>query len=240
MRYVGGKTKIAATIASVLLKTTNSRGRYIEPFLGGGAAFSVLAPHFEVAEAGDYHPDLVKMWKAVLFEGWEPPLHVSESRYLDLKYGPTSAERGFVGFGGSFGGKWFGGYARGGFNSDGTPRNYPAESARAVLKIRDRLSSANILAIRHQSYVDWIVNRGDVVYCDPPYAETQKYSTGGFDHSLFWDTMRDWNSRGAHVFVSEYEAPKDWTCIWQREKRQTLAIGSENRDIRVEKLFTLR
>ena len=60
-----------------------------------------------------------------------------------------------------------------------------------------------------------------LIYCDPPYKDTEGYSTGGFDHDKFWDTMREW-SKDNCVFISEESAPKDFKVVWKRKKRRTL------------------
>lgn len=238
MRYVGGKYKIVKPLSEALLANTDFRKYYLEPFVGGGSVFSSLAPHFAYAEAGDLHPDLVLMWNALLFEGWEPPTDVSEEVYAALKTAPPSADRGFIGMGGSFGGKWFGGYARG-KKSDGTPRNYQAEAARAMLRIKDNLSRTTVGIFRNWSYDQWTPLRGTVVYCDPPYTNTQGYSTGGFDSSTFWHRMEEWSEAGCKVFVSEYEAPDHWDCLWETQKNVSLGGGS-NSFKSTERLFTLK
>lgn len=204
MRYIGGKSKLAKEISGVILENTTGRENYYEPFVGGGAVLAKLGPNFENIHIGDFHPDLVEMWKAVLLNGWNPPENITEDEYRELRIAETSALRGFVGFGGSFGGKWFGGFARGRTNK-GEPRNYVAESARAISRIRDELAGKTP-TIYCQSYSDWSPGPGSVIYCDPPYADTQGYSTGGFDSEAFWAKMDEWSEHSS-VFVSEYTAP---------------------------------
>ena len=240
MRYIGGKSKIARELASVILENATSRKYYLEPFVGGGSMFARLAPEFEWSVAGDAHPDVVMMWNALLHDGWTPPTDVSEDLYADLRNAPSSALRGFVGMGGSFGGKWFGGYARGGTNADGTPRNHQAESARALLKIRKEVSGSNVGRFRNWSFDRWEPAPGTVVYCDPPYRETQGYSTGEFDHARFWNTVRGWANSGVEVFVSEYNAPDDFECIWAKGKRMSLTQPSQGRPVNEERLFIHR
>ena len=240
MRYVGGKSKIAKSLSEVILDRAQSRKFYLEPFVGGGSVFPQLAPHFEWSVAGDKHLDLVLMWNAVIQDGWVPPMQVSEDDYALLKTAEPSALRGFVGMGGSFGGKWFGGYARGGFNSDGSPRNHQAESARAVLKIQETLTRVNVGQFRNWSYGQWNPVPGTVVYCDPPYASTQGYSTGGFPHEEFWETVRRWSRSGCEVFVSEYSAPADFESIWSKGKRMTLTQPKQGRPVNTENLFIFK
>lgn len=240
MRYMGGKGRISKKLSEVILANTPNRsGTYWEPFVGGGAMASRMGANFEVANYSDIHPDLILMWQE-LNAGWEPPSEVSYDRYQELRYSTEpSALRGFVGFGGSFGGRWFEGYARGGRNSDGSPRNHQGESARAVVrdirgmraKTSTRFDQRDALSISPQP--------GDVVYCDPPYAGTKNYSkVGQLDHEAFWVVAEQWARNGVHVFVSEYSAPHGWECIWEQPLRSSVRVGSEERHIATERLFT--
>lgn len=236
---MGGKSKLARELSNVILSRTTEREFYLEPFVGGASMFSKMAPQFQWSVAGDAHPDLILMWNAVLFEGWEPPTEVSREQYTTLKYSSPSAERGFVGFGGSFGGRWFEGYAKGGFTSTGSPRNHQAESARAVLRIRDSLVNSNIGFFRPWSFEKWSPLPGTVIYCDPPYESTKKYAPD-FNSDTFWKTARGWANRGCKVFVSEYEAPEDIDCIWEKSHRQTVSRGDRgDRKMTTERLYFL-
>jgi DNA adenine methylase len=76
-----------------------------------------------------------------------------------------------------------------------------------------------------------------LIYCDPPYKSTQGYSTGNFDHALFWDTMRKW-SKDNCVFISEESAPSDFKVVWRRTKRRTL--DKTNRFYKDEKIYTYK
>lgn len=236
MRYVGSKRKIAKQILAEITKRRGNRDLYWEPFVGGCNAFSVIAPHFRKAWGSDGHEDLILMWQAVM-DGWTPPESVTEDDYVKLRDESSSALRGFVGFGGSFGGKWFGGYARGGFMSNGSPRNHQAESARAVNARRKEIGTADVKFV-HRSY-----NQGHngssnlVIYCDPPYASTLGYKgTVDFDHVAFWQWCRDQVSIGSLVLVSEYTAPNDFVCVAEFDHRMSVALTSA-RKATIERLF---
>lgn len=235
MRYVGGKSKIAPQIARVILGSTTNRRTYFEPFVGGGSVLAQLAPNFEESFAGDAHEDLILMWQAIR-SGWVPPA-VTYERYQELRYDERpSAERGFAGFGGSFGGRWFEGFARGGFNG-ATPRNHQAESARAVMKVAAKIESSNV-RFEQCDYRSWTPDATAVIYCDPPYAGSlHDYRTGAFDTESFWSHAAEWADEGHDVFVSEYVAPDGWVSIWSAPKRQSLIVGSSSRDIRIEHLW---
>lgn len=55
---------------------------------------------------------------------------------------------------------------------------------------------------------------GDIVYCDPPYKGTEKYSGYDFDHDAFYEWVR---TRDYPVYFSEYSAPDDFVAIWEKE-----------------------
>lgn len=236
MRYMGGKGRIAKQLAAVILESTDDRSRYIEPFLGGGGMAAQMGQHFDTAHYSDAHPDLVLMWQAA-GDGWTPPADVTEQEYQELRHAAPSAVRGFVGMGGSFGGKWFGGYARGGFNADGTPRNHQAESSRAVIKDAAAMRAQRQTVIEQRDALTIDARPGDVIYCDPPYAGTTGYAEG-LDHAAFWQAAQAWAETGASVFVSEYAAPPGWICIWEKPLRSSVRVGSQDRHTAVERLFT--
>lgn len=234
MRYVGGKSRLAKSIADVVAEYRDGRTKYLEPFLGGGATFARVAPEFDSASAGDVVPDLVLMWQAAR-DGWIPPTDVDDEMYASMKTAEPSALRGFVGFGCSFGGKWFGGRARGGFNAGGAPRNHAAESSRKVARMGTALAGAEI---ELRGYRDWTPGDDTVIYCDPPYAGTQGYgAAGGFDSEDFWRTAGRWTSDGALVLVSEYAAPAGWVSVMSRSHRQSLQGGTDDRPTTTERLW---
>lgn len=234
MLYLGGKGRIGGQIAETILANTNRRSVLLEPFLGGGNSFEHLAPHFANTMAGDLHEDLMLMWQAAR-EGWIPPDVVSEEEYLRLRNEAPSALRGFVGFGCSFGGKWWGGYARNAKirKAGHRPRNYAGESSRAVIRTSRMMQTTTL---RRAAFDEWDVPTDAVVYADPPYDRTTGYRVS-FDRERFWSVMKSWSLSGARVFVSEYAAPTGWIPIWSRETRE--AMFTNRPGTKTENLFVL-
>ena len=74
-----------------------------------------------------------------------------------------------------------------------------------------------------------------LIYCDPPYADTVGYSEK-FDTAAFWEWCRRQSLAGHVVVVSEYAAPDDFVCIWERET--TIHLNNRGKTHRQEKLFT--
>ena len=65
-----------------------------------------------------------------------------------------------------------------------------------------------------KDYRDYEHKDGDIVYCDPPYKGTEKYSGYEFDHDAFYEWAR---TRDYPVYFSEYSAPDDFVAIWEKE-----------------------
>lgn len=240
MRYIGGKSKIAKGIVGALIEHSHGAVYYYEPFVGGGSVLHEVAKsgQFLHCYASDISPDLIVMWNA-LYQGWAPPKELSEWDYNSLRHAAPSALRGLAGFGGSFGGKWFGGYARGGLQPNGKPRNHFGESARNARAIADSLPFGGV-TFSHRSYDAINPIAGSVIYADPPYADSEGYSAAGqFDTKTFWVEAERWHRNGCAVFVSEYTAPDHWRCIWESAHRRSLAKPNQGRPMRTEKLFTL-
>lgn len=240
MRYIGGKSKLAKSLATHILTNTTDRAYYVEPFIGGGSTFATVAPSFEIAVGGDLSEDLILMWQGLTDGTFVPPTSITEDQYAELRQAEPSALRGFVGYGGSFGGKFFGGFARG-KKLNGEPRNYVDESARSIQKIAAAISGVYTQFV-HTSYADLDISGtpGAVVYCDPPYLNTQGYTTGAFDTPAFWTKCAEWANNGATVFVSEYVAPEGWESVWSQGHRQSLALPEQGRDRTTEHLFMLK
>lgn len=237
MQYLGGKSRIAKPIAEIILGASSGRTIYVEPFLGAGSVALRVAPAFRTAVLTDSSPDLVKLWKAAQ-RGWIPPTTLTEEEWRALRHARPSALRGFAGFPCSFGGKWFGGYAR----DPKGGRNFAASASRSVAERGAALRHALIMRADYRDVVTSVPFASSVIYADPPYAGTTAY--GGvepFDTVTFWQTMRECADAGALVFVSEYAAPKGWHTVWQASpvstlRRKNLEPGGEIRRAG-EKLF---
>ena len=225
MKYLGGKSRLAKRIGAAILENTNQRGCYIEPMIGGGSVFFESAPHFQKSYGGDIQEDLILMYRA-LAEGWEPPNTLPEDEWRELRDSEPSALRAFAGFGCSFGGRFFEGYAR-----CNRGDNYAARARKRLMRYSDTLETITIPPFfGHGDYDEWTPTPDCVVYLDPPYAGTKGYSSKRsgvptFNHDAFWNTAAEWVTvRGAHVFVSEFAAPEGWTPVWERER--SVGVGT--------------
>jgi len=157
--------------------------------------------------------------------GWIPDTGVSEEQYRAIRNDPERYPPeivAFVGFGCSWGGKWFGGYAR------GNGGDYSAMTCRTLMRQRDQIYGTRFY---HADY-RYLPQIDAVWYFDPPYAGTTGYQST-FDSIAFWQYV---NGIKSPVFVSEYKAPPQWKIVWEKTTYTKLQQGKLSRG-RIERLF---
>lgn len=229
MQYMGGKSRISNDISGILNRFTKNN-QFVSLFCGTCAIESKVIANKKTCN--DLHPYLIELLAAVQ-RGYELPDVVTKEDYDNVKQNKDDdkALTGFVGFGCAFGGKWFGGYAK---NNSGT--NYAKQSKNSLLRKMESLT-AETTTFTNKSYRDVVIPAGAVIYCDPPYEGTTKYSNSNeFNHDEFWDYIREL-SKEHMVFVSEINAPSDFTAVWNKPFKRVLDSNKENIFDSVEKLF---
>jgi DNA adenine methylase len=234
---MGGKFRQAPHIAKAIAAHSQGYDRYHEPFLGGGNSAVAATRYFCTVTAADLHEDLVLLWQAVL-SGWQPPDSISEAQYAEIKAARPSALRGFVGFGCSFGGKFFGGYARQKKDAKHTG-DICGAAKKGLLKKAAILRQSGVVVTR-QNFLDYMPPSPTVVYCDPPYEGTTSY-TSMVDSAQFWRHCEFLALVGHRVFVSEYSVP-DYIrakVIWERQAALSL-MRSSNTGKAVERLYLVQ
>lgn len=203
MRYQGGKSRIATPIAQTIFEL---RGDCFVSLFCGSCAVESKVQGFSRKILNDKHAYLIAMLRGVQ-GGYELPELITPEQYQLIKAhkdrDPVLA--GFVGFGCSFGGKWFGGYAR---NATGT--NYALQSKKSLLKDMATLYDAEFIC---GDYRRLGIPPGSVIYADPPYNNTTGYGGEAFDTAEFWVAMQLLADTGHTVFVSEQEAPPGIACV---------------------------
>jgi DNA adenine methylase len=232
LQYMGSKARIAKKLLEVMLPHRKPGQYWVEPFVGaGGMIQNVDGPRI----GSDLDSCIVAFLKAVSY-GWVPE-PIDKNQYLLIKDNKelyTQEYLAFVGYGCSFGGKWFGTF--GGGKHNGKNRKYSrCETAINSMKIQSpKLQGAEFF---HCSYDELYIPGNSLVYCDPPYQNTAGYKFE-FNHQKFWQWCRDMSNAGHSVFVSEYTAPDDFECVFELE--HVTPFNRNKRSKRVEKLFTIR
>jgi len=228
---MGSKARHAKYIVPYLMEGHDDNKPYVEPFVGGGNLFSEV--HVSVKWGNDFCKWTVALLDA-LSKGWEPPAVLSETEYYQIKEDPYGYDPELVGFAAyccSYAGKFWGGYARG-YNGKGVPRNFAAEQARNLEKQREGLVGAFFTNL---SYLEMGIEPGSTVYCDPPYMGTTSYKSQ-VDYGEFWNWCEELAGKGCRVFVSEYNAPERFECVWEKVTTNSLTKNTGSKS-GVEKLF---
>lgn len=219
MQYFGGKAKIAKPLAEFLQGQLKEGQAFVDMFCGSCNVVSKIKADIRIAN--DLNSYLTSMWICLL-NGWEPPQNLSKDEYYEVKDMKCNTKedcalKSFVGFGCSFSGKWWGGYAK-----DGGDRNY---CLNAYNSVKDKVSLLNGVVFSGLNYYDVNAPKGSLIYCDIPYKDTTQYSAvEPFNHDKFYSWAVSMVECGFDVLVSEYEhnVPSGWEVVWKHISKQDI------------------
>lgn len=232
MLYMGSKARIAKEILAIILKDRTKEQYFCDMFSGGQNIIDKVSGR---RLSNDSHPYLIPLIREIS-EGWIPPQFVSECEYNSVRITKECYPDyyvGFVGFCCTFAGKFFAGYAR----DNSGKRNYCKERGDNLVKQAPLLKG---IEFKNESYINIDIPDNSVIYCDPPYKLTTGYrGTDKFDYDEFWQWCRD-KSKEHRVFISEYNAPDDFECIWSKSLNCPVAKKKVNKSPKIEKLFKYR
>ena len=236
MRYVGSKNKLSKELSPIIQKyiDDNSVKCYVEPFVGGANMIDKIKCDKKIGF--DAHKQLIELLRKAQ-TNFDFPERILEDEYNEVKNNKNKYPDwyvGFVGFCASFGAKYFGGYARDSKNDNSG--KWSAGAIRNLNKQRENIKDVHFQVCSFMNIQEDDFS-GCVIYCDPPYENTTKYSTSNFPHGAFWDWCRKM-SKNNIVIVSEYNAPEDFECIWSKEVSTNLSVQKRKKDI--EKLFIIK
>ena len=235
MKYLGGKQRLGKKIAPILHTIWDDDEKlkgYIEPFCGSLGVFSNMTDiDTKKFIANDYHEDLILMWKEVQSNKFKYPTSISESEYLEAKeLKSPNAYKSFVGFGMSFGGRFFAAYSQ--KYLGGKKEDFCKEMVNSLKRTAPKIEKVKFTCKDYKK----LNPKNMLVYCDPPYAyskypikyrrDTKKYDV--LDNEEFWDIMRKWSKINT-VIISEVTAPEDFVEIWNIERYRSAAQGTKTR-----------
>ena len=229
MKYMGSKNRIANDILPLMLKDRKEGQYWVEPFVGGANMIDKVTGNRIGSDLNKY---LIACLQSIA-DGRIPNAKWSESLYNDIKNNKDkyiASITGYAGFALSYGGKWFGGWRRDKIGK----RNYVLEAHKNAVKQQPKLKGIEFASC---SYDELSIPSNSIIYCDPPYQSTTKYKDD-FDHNKFWAWCEQKVKDGHTVFVSEYNAPDNWKCIWEKEIVSSLTQDTGSKKA-IERLFTL-
>ena len=237
MKYMGGKSKIAKDILPIILDGRREEQWYIEPFCGGLGTFDKVTGNRLACDNNKY---LIAMWQG-LQQNKERPIYITKELYSDartefnnktnIKF--SDFEIGWIGWMASFNGRFF----DGGYSGTVGKRDYINEQIRNTEKqiplIKGAVFESGDYRETSMFYPD-----NSIIYCDIPYKDTKQYATSkSFDYGSFYNWCRNMKHHGHRVFISEYDAPKDFTCVWEKEVTNSMNSTITYRP--TERLYTI-
>ncbi len=237
MKYPGSKNRHAKELLEVMLPYRKAGMPWVEPMVGG----CNMIQHVDNPRVGaDAHSHLISMWQGLTDGSFIPPKHITSKQYDRYKthfdWGFTSLSAaliGYAGFNASYNGKFFGGYA-GNVNTLEGLRYYSYE---AYCNIQKQLPLLTGVVFINKHFEQLKFKVPSLIYCDPPYKGTMEYNGNkAFNHTTFWQWVRDKAQEGHTIFVSEYQAPSDFECIWSKEVTSNLKNHGDSKK-EIERLF---
>ena len=233
MQYFGGKQGISKPLSQFLNSQLKDGQPFVDLFCGSCNVITKIDDNRE-RYANDKQKYLIAMWNE-LQKGWQPPTSLSEEEYKYIRENKDEKPylTGFVGFGCSFAGRWFCGYAR---NKTGT--NYCRRANNSCKKKNELL---NGVLFSNFNYDEVDIPFGSLVYCDIPYKNTTQYCSsevGKFNHDEFYKWVKE-NSSKYEIYISEYEhnLPDGFEIVWRYESSKSIRNKNDKREKTVEILM---
>lgn len=212
LKWVGNKYRFAGEIVDTM---PSSFGTYIEPFVGTGAVLATLAP--EKALAGDILKPLIDFWHlvqedpnslndyyAVTWAGFiKRPADVYQQIRDSYNQTPNPFDLLFLSR------SCYGGVIR--FTREGkisTPigPHTPIPPAAFTKRLAEWQSRVQYARFIHADFEATMAEAkpGDLVYCDPPYIDSQTilYGAQAFNLERLWHAVERCVSAGAKVMLS--------------------------------------
>ena len=218
LKWPGGKRWVARDLAPVI--TTHLRGKYYEPFLGGGAVYFALRP--KIAALSDINEDLINVYRQVKKQpikliDYLKKMTVSSEEYYRIREEKPENELSravrFLYLNRTAFGGMYRVNSEGQFNvpyggGDRTPELLWED--KLIEKASEALQSADLFAVDFEEMID-LAGEGDIIYCDPTY--TVAHDNNGFvrynERNFSWvdqkrlaDAVLRASKRKAIVFVN--------------------------------------
>lgn len=238
MVYVGSKRRIAKDIVPIIQSyITDKATMYIEPFVGGGNTIQRINFHTKIGYDTDKYVIALLRYCRDNGESINPLITREEyNRVKDNRDDYPDWYVGLVGYLTTFGSKFFGGY---GLHKKGDEESRVGYATiKNFKKEQDSLVGCNFICEDYRN-IDTSLWKNCVIYCDPPYRDTLKYkSSNNFDYDFYYNWCIQLSQNNT-VLMSEYDMPKEFKCIWQKDLNCGIT-SLVDKQIRTEKLFVVR
>jgi DNA adenine methylase len=222
---VGNKQRFAHEIISYFPTRFET---YFEPFLGSGGVLASLAPKravgsdvfaplIEIWQTLKGNPDRLKKWYSTRWHQYQNGNNVKEYEKIKASYNqsPNGADLLFLSrscYGGIVRFRQTDGY----MSTPCGPHNpiSPESFSNRVDEWAKRVTGAEFLNLDFEEAF-YMARKGDLIYCDPPYSDSQSilYGAQSFSLERLFDLIAISKEKGVHVALSIDGTKK----IWEKE-----------------------
>lgn len=243
LRYPGGKQRLLGFLMQYLPSQESTKGRYVEPFVGGGAVFFALKPRR--ALLSDINSELIDLYRGLrhspmkvweIFQAYPTTkrayYEIRNSRFgkMDL---PSRAARTLYLNRTCFKGMWRHN-SNGHFNVGygGQDRRWVV-SRETLVEISKKLKSACLRCCDFEEIIDGC-SGGDFIFVDPPYRPGERqltndhYANGRFsfcDHKRLANALKKATRKGINWAMTTSSHP-DILHLFRRNKIISLPQGT--------------
>jgi DNA adenine methylase len=228
MKYMGSKARIAKHILPIILKNRKEGQCYVEPFVGGANMIDKVDGWRIGADSNEH---LILALSMIRDNPEVIPSNSSEytkeMRQVAIKQDSMDPVDCLMYFACSFAARFKNTWAKGNKYDD-----FVRAARSSAMKQSPKLNGVKLM---HSRYDDLSIPPKSIIYCDPPYANKSGYGAM-FCSDTFWDWCRARTKEGHHVFVSEYNAPDDFVCVWHHDLKALSSRDGKPRKA-TEKLF---
>ncbi len=255
LKWAGGKTQI---INELLNKSPKAYGKYIEPFIGGGALFFALKPKSGVI--ADSNPELINAYQSVANALDDVIHHLEKFQYSEDEFyrirkqnfeelSPVYAAARTIYLNRTCYNGLYRVNKNGQFNVPFGKYKNPTICSYGTLETASKvLQSIEIIHGDYKEVLKSMANPGDFVYLDPPYlpvsdyADFKRYTKEQFyeeDHKDLAKEVRRLNKLGCHVILTnsnhhlvyELYAPYDIEVVRTRRSINSKADSRRGEDV---------
>ncbi|WP_429262452.1 DNA adenine methylase [Mucilaginibacter sp. 3215] len=214
LKWVGSKHKFASEMVQFF---PDEFKIYHEPFLGSGSILATLAP--DIGYASDIYPPLIEIWQT-LKENPTEVINWYEARYNKFSSGDRKEQYESIkaDFNNRPNGPDFlfltracwGGVIRfrklDGYMSTPVGWHEPINVASFTLRVNEWHNRIKNVTFNCEDYKESFnrASAGDLIYCDPPYQNSQSilYGSQRFDFSELLECIANAKQRGIYVAMS--------------------------------------
>lgn len=178
IRYPGGKQRITGQIVPYLPKKPLIKGRFVEPFLGGGAVFFLLEPRRSIL--ADINDELITLYRGIRLnptEVWDIFKNFASTKEAYYRVRDANVEHQDLAYKAArtlylnrtcFKGMWRHN-AHGRFNVGygGQLRRWAIDET-SLLEVSKRLQNVDLLCSDFQPVIE-ACGSDDFIFADPPY-----------------------------------------------------------------------